>query len=96
MVGVDTQYKIQGLKILSQNETPGLGTRITEIKSNKTIWDIFKGKKVKEPKEPWFQKQFSEKSLDKIDVITGATISSKAVINTVKDAVEKFKSEEIG
>lgn len=68
MVGIDTERKIQGIKILSQQETPGLGGRV---------------------EEPWFQKQFSEKGLDAIDTITGATISSRAVIAVVTEVCEK-------
>ena len=38
MVGIDLKGKIMGVKVLSQNETPGLGTRITEIVSQRYIW----------------------------------------------------------
>lgn len=96
MIGIDKGYNIQNIKILSHNETPGLGTRIDEVRSNKTIWDLFKGRAKqteKEMKEPWFQRQFREKPLDRIDAITGATITSKAVVNIVKNTIEEFKKE---
>lgn len=94
MIGVDIYGKIQGIKILNQNETPGLGTRIEEVKGTRTVWDLIKGKKIERSNIPWFQKQFSEKPIGEVQVITGATITSKAVINTVMDTVEKFKNEE--
>ena len=73
---------ITGIKVASQQETPGLGTRIEELRRGE--------------KEPWFQSQFRGKGAeaaiklvrgggpDGIEAITGATISSRAV--TVKCA----------
>lgn len=73
LVGVnnDEDLTIRKVSVLSQNETPGLGTRITEDE---------------------FISQFSNKPIDaiklrsnngEIDAITGATISSNAVVNAV-------------
>ncbi len=68
MVGVDKDGLISRIKILSQNETPGIGTRIIEAL--------------------WFQEQFSgEKSDDLsngVQAITGATITSRAVIDSIQ------------
>jgi electron transport complex protein RnfG len=59
MIGIDDLYEIQGISILSQTETPGLGARCEEIASKKTFWDFITGKKVAgEPTTPWFQEQF--------------------------------------
>ncbi len=78
MVGVDTSWVIQGIKILSQAETPGLGAKTTQIKYGE--------------KTPWFQRQFAGKkggnlAVDKdggeIKSVTGATISSRAVTRAV-------------
>ncbi len=41
MVGLDTQGVITKIRILSQNETPGLGTRVTEVIQKETLWDVF-------------------------------------------------------
>jgi RnfABCDGE-type electron transport complex G subunit len=41
-VGVDPTGRITGLKVTSQQETPGLGTKIVEVKSNKTVLDAIK------------------------------------------------------
>jgi len=73
MVGMDRNGVIGAIKILSQNETPGLGARIAE---------------------PGFASGFSSKSLndlDNIQAITGATISSRAVIDSVKKRAEEIK-----
>ncbi|MCM8800849.1 MAG: RnfABCDGE type electron transport complex subunit G [Candidatus Omnitrophica bacterium] len=67
LVAMTKEGKILAVKILSQNETPGLGTLIIE---------------------PEFRNQFINKwsfELDKIEAITGATISSKAVIDSVRE-----------
>ena len=42
IVGVDPKGKITGLKVTNQQETPGLGTKIVEVKSTKTVIDAIK------------------------------------------------------
>ncbi len=91
MVGVDTSGVITGIKILSQKETPGFGSRIVEIRP--------------EGEEPWFQCQFRgkkanqvavEKDRGEINSITGATISSRAVANSIREgalSLEKLIKE---
>ncbi len=99
MVGITPEGEITGLKILSQQETPGLGARIEEVPSGKTIRDIFRRdvKKVRVDKKPWFQKQFAGKKsedlhTEKMEAITGATISSKAVIDSVREKIDEIAS----
>ncbi|MBI2469885.1 MAG: FMN-binding protein [Planctomycetes bacterium] len=134
MVGVDPKLeKILGINILAQNETPGLGTKMTEIESTTTLWSLIYGRELKsidwdgdeswelplirQPErikkfglskkatsksQPWFQEQFKRKTYnqlvvskvkdaEKIVAITGATISTKAVIRAVQDAIDKIK-----
>lgn len=74
LVGMDTGGKIIAIKVLSQNETPGLGMRVTE--------DNFTG-------------QFDNKDtreLSKVQAITGATISSRAVIDSVVKKAQEIQS----
>jgi electron transport complex protein RnfG len=55
-VSVNSYGIIEGMSVLEQNETPGLGTRIQETISNDYIWDgLFKKK---ESASPWFTEQF--------------------------------------
>ena len=100
MVGVDRRLDIQGVKILYQNETPGLGTKVDEIKSRKTWWTVLTGSSPDESGlRPWFQIQFNgkkvpvkvEKDGGTIESITGATISSRAVCDAVDAAVKNLK-----
>jgi electron transport complex protein RnfG len=79
LVGLDLNFNIVGVKILSQSETPGLGTKITEEWFNKQ----FAGKSL--------NVLAVKKDGGEINAITGATISSRAVAKGIKDAVEKFK-----
>jgi electron transport complex protein RnfG len=73
LVGMKKDGSISAIKVLSQNETPGLGSRVVE---------------------PSFTGQFANKdtqNLDQVAAITGATISSTAVIESVKKKAEEIK-----
>lgn len=81
LVGCDPKGVIQGIKILSQEETPGLGAKINEIRYGED--------------KPWFLQQFEGKKSQELDLkniqaITGATISSSAVLEGVKKSVNEF------
>jgi len=72
MAGMTRDGTITAIKILSQNETPGLGAQVSE---------------------PDFTGQFkNKKDLNEVQAITGATISSKAVIDSVKNKAEEIKA----
>ncbi len=71
MVGMLTDGTIVAIKILSQNETPGLGAQVAE---------------------PHFTNRFKNKKYsDDIEAITGATISSGAVIEAVKKKAAEIR-----
>ncbi len=94
IAGIAADGKITTIKVMSQAETPGLGSRITEIAGTLTVFDFFKGKKRDASLQPWFQAQFNGKDirkLDEIKAITGATISSKAVIDSVKQKADRIR-----
>jgi len=82
IVGIDTGGVIKGLRILQHMETPGLGSKINEIRLGES--------------EPYFLKQFIGKNArtisvgNGIDAITGATISSKAVTDAINKTVTEF------
>lgn len=76
LVGVSLDGKVIGLKIIEQKETPGLGSNITSRK----FLGQFIGKTINDPIQP---KQ-------DIDAITGATISSRAVCNGVREGLRRF------
>ena len=93
LIGTDPgMTQITRIRILEQKETPGLGTKIETDPSNKN-------------NPEWFPKQFNglnisnnisyvknevpDKSAGEIMAITGATISSKAVVDIINAALVK-------
>lgn len=96
MVGIKKDGAITGVRILSQNETPGLGAKIVEVVSDKTVAKALKQLFAKEKEEkrkiaPYFTEQFNSLNVKRIELskygieaITGATISSKAVVDSIK------------
>ena len=88
MVGVDIEGAITGVKVLFQQETPGLGDKIEEIRAGEDA--------------PWFTRQFIGKSASDnlslkkdsgfIDAISGATISSRAVTNSIKNGLNNLRT----
>lgn len=84
MVGLNLDYiRLKGIKVLEQVETPGLGNRISEPKFE----DQFKGVEIK-PKLEYIKNKKPEKP-NQIQSITGATISSDAVVKNINTYVEK-------
>lgn len=74
-VSFDTEGNIIRVVMMSNDETPGLGQKVTE---------------------PSFAEQFAgipaqELTLDEIDTITGATISSRAAMNAINLAIEAYQ-----
>ncbi len=103
-VGMKIDGTIIGIKVTYQEETPGLGARMNEVKSSKYLWNFWKSDPSSDPSYPTFQhdfynKKYTDLRLTKsgdindetpdIEVITGATISSKAVLESVVLGCEK-------
>jgi len=88
MVGVDPSGVIKGAIILFQQETPGLGAKVEEVHHGES--------------DPWFPRQFvgigaaDDISVVKdggtIDAITGATISSRAVTESIERGLDTLMS----
>jgi Na+-translocating ferredoxin:NAD+ oxidoreductase subunit G len=79
LVSVDTDLKIKDVKILHHGETPGLGD---QVEDRKLFLDQFKGKALSQ------LVLLKTETKENIQAISGATISSRAVTNGVKDAVQ--------
>lgn len=86
MVGINLNLKtLLGIEILESQETPGLGQRITsnnfrnQFKELKTLPEIIyvKGETPDQPNE--------------IEAITGATISSRAVVTILNDKIKDIR-----
>lgn len=84
MTGIDNEGIITGMKVVSNTETPGLGANAAT---------------------PEFQKQYLEKlaeddielvknapTEEQVEALTGATITSKAVTDSVNEAIKAYKN----
>jgi len=81
LIGLEPNLSLRGIRVISQAETPGLGARIVDAD---------------------FLEQFVGLSLDKlalsknggsVDAITGATISTSAVIQGVRQGILELNPE---
>ena len=80
VVGVDNDYRCTGISIISHSETSGLGAiAASSSERGEQFRDSFIG-------------QDDSITVDKIDALTGATITSKAVADAVANAINIVKS----
>ncbi len=79
LVGIDKKYAVTGVKILSQQETPGLGAKIEE----KSFLGQFAGKIP--------EKVMLKKDGGAIDGVTSATISSRAITDAIRNRIDEFR-----
>ena len=87
IVGVDKELtNLLGLEVLEQVETPGLGTKITETPFTDQFINL-----VLKPQVDWV-KGAEPSSPNEIQAITGATISSKAIVNIINNGINRLKS----
>ncbi len=78
LVSLSPDMKIRDVKVLSLNETPGLGDQVLE----KNFLEQFKGKSLSQIV------LIKGETKENIQAISGATYSSRGVTNGVKDAVQ--------
>ena len=84
-VGIAADGTVKGIEMLSISETAGLGMKADEA----DFKDQFKDKKV----EKFSYTKSGESGDDKIDAISGATITTNAVTNAVDSALGYFQNE---
>lgn len=77
VLGLDRDGSVVGITILSMNETPGLGTR---IQTEAGFLEQFKG----------LPQAFTEKDVRGLDMISGATKSSRGVRGSVEAAARIY------
>ncbi len=106
LVGITPDCTIISIKVLSQQETPGLGARAEEVPPKWTLWEKIAAALggadeetggEEEPDRPWFQEQFDSRSIEELKLggpaggiqgISGATITSKAIVSSVRQEME--------
>ena len=84
VLGLTTNGKISGVKILSQKETPGLGTKLADPVFLKPFLELIKTKE----KPAFYVKQDS----GDVDAITAATISSRAFCAGIRNGLKLFNN----
>ncbi len=86
IIGINRDGSLAGVRVLSHNETPGLGDKVDLKKSQ---WILgFNGKSLQNPTENlWTVK----KDGGEFDQFTGATITPRAVIQQVRRTLEFFR-----
>ena len=77
LVGIGKDFTLREITVMSNSETPGLGSKITLS----SFTDQFKGLKSGDV--------ILSKDGGQVDAITGATISSRAVTDSVKKELDK-------
>lgn len=85
LVGIYENGRIAGVRVNSHNETPGLGDK---IQTNKSDWILsFNDKTLHSNDDSWDVK----KNGGDFDAFTGATITPRAIIHSVKDTLIYFQ-----
>lgn len=79
MIGIDADGKVTGVKVTEHSETPGLGTKAADPEYLKQYQGVTEAPEA------------SIKDDKNVDAVTGATITSNAVYNSVKEALAQFK-----
>jgi electron transport complex protein RnfG len=83
IVGIDNQGVVTGTRVLSQQETPGLGDKID---LRVTDWILsFSGKQLTEENQSTWAVR---KDGGQFDQFTGATITPRAVVKAVRNVLE--------
>lgn len=88
MMGVDRDGHVLGVRVIRHKETPGLGDKIEPAKD--TWIFAFDGKSLNDPPAAKFA---VKKDGGVFDQFAGATITPRAVVNSVKGGLEFFGRE---
>ncbi len=80
-VGVNMEGKVTGIKIGDNTETPGLGSKATEEPFLSQFDNLF-------VKEPLRVVKGTKSKTEEINAVSGATITSKAVVKAVQAACD--------
>jgi electron transport complex protein RnfG len=88
--GLNTQLtRINSLYVLGQKETPGLGAKITDQKAFLQFWESKDCDQPLSLRKPAVEKE--QLASSEVNTVTGATVSSRAVLTSVNLALEKIK-----
>lgn len=105
MIGLDASGAVSTVIVTEQNETPGLGTNLTDRRREKTIFNLFapeatglppnrildqfNGHKVGDG-DSWKTPWAVKKDGGDVDFVTGATVTSRAITDAVYRIMDTF------
>lgn len=81
MVGVDREFKVLGIKVINQSETPGLGANCTQP----SFMEQFKGLSLPDLKV--------DKDGGKVKSLSGATITSRTIANSIAESIKAVQAD---
>ena len=81
IIGINEEGRTTGVRIIESNETPGLGSKASEEPFISQLIGIL-------PKKPLSVVKGKKTSDDEIEAISGATITSKAMVKAVQAAID--------
>ena len=82
MAGFNVDGSIKNFKVISGNETPGLGTKVDEPRFKEQFHGFYPGRQVLKVRQDGGD----------IDAVTAATISSRAVLKALERAYDAFRN----
>lgn len=89
LVGINVDGSLSGVRVVAHRETPGLGDAIDEVRSD---WiRIFDGKSLQAPD---VSRWTVRKDGGEFDQLTGATITPRAVVKAVRNALLYYQDNQ--
>ena len=89
LVGINTDGSLSGVRVVGHRETPGLGDAIDETRSD---WiHVFDGKSLDNPEAAGWAVRKDGGSFDQL---TGATITPRAVVKAVRNALLYYRQHQ--
>jgi electron transport complex protein RnfG len=86
LIALAVDGRIQAVRVLAHDETPGLGGKIDRARSD---WvDSFSGRSLADPP---LDRWSTRRDGGDFDQLTGATVTSRAVVHAVRDAALYFE-----
>jgi len=90
IVGIDTSGKIKGVRVIKHKETPGLGDKI-DLKKSDWILDFEDKSLLNTSTDQWKVK----KDGGVFDQLTGATITPRAIVKAVHQALVFYREHQV-
>ena len=82
MTGINVDGSIKSFKVISSNETPGLGSKVDEPKFKEQLNGFYPYRQILKVKQDGGD----------VDAVTAATISSRAVLKAIEKAYNAFSN----